>query len=183
MPAWLVILLLIELIIILTNPNERDYTWLQSLRRPAWLAFHIWSPLIRLACYLGIYLSLLVVHRLLGNWNGVIAYLVVIALNEGSVWVTCRMRSLGLGTLIGACAWVLFLILTVWVSQLSLVAALGLLPYLIWTFFDHLAQWQMIGLNSTNDDHRSNRSASSYRSFVKKSQRLQQSLTRSRRPR
>ena len=55
MPAWLVILLLIELVIILTNPNERDYTWLQGLRRPTWLDFHIWSPLIRLACYLGIY--------------------------------------------------------------------------------------------------------------------------------
>lgn len=183
MPDWLVILLLIELVIILANPNERDYTWLQGLRRPVWLGFHIWSPLIRLACYLGIYLSLLVVHQLLGNWNGVITYLVVIALNEASVWVTCRMRSLGLGTLIGAFAWVLFLILTVWVSQISRVAALGLLPYLIWTFFDHLAQWQMIAINSTDDDHPPNRPVSPYRSFVEKSQRLQQSLSRSRRPR
>jgi len=52
MPDWLVILFLFELVIILTNPNERDYTWFQGLRRPAWLTFHIWSPLIRLACSL-----------------------------------------------------------------------------------------------------------------------------------
>jgi hypothetical protein len=105
--------------------------WLQGLCRPTWFTFHIWSPLIRLACNLGMYLSLLMVHNLLGSWN----------------W---------------AFAWVLFL---------------------IWTFVDHLAQLQMIGLNSVGNDHRSNRSVSSYRSFAKDVMRLQQSLTRSRRPR
>jgi tryptophan-rich sensory protein len=35
MPDWLVILLLFELVIIFTNPNERDYIWFQGLRRPA----------------------------------------------------------------------------------------------------------------------------------------------------
>jgi tryptophan-rich sensory protein len=187
MPAWLVILLLFELVIILTNPNASDYTWLQGLRRPAWFTLHIWSPLIRLACNLGIYLSLLVVHNLLGSWNGVIVCLLVISLNEASKWVTCRIRSLGIGTMIGAFAWVLFLILTLWVSLISRVAALGLVPYLIWTFVDHLAQWQMIGLNSVGNDHRSNRpsnrSVSSYRSFAQEVKRLKQSLTRSRRPR
>ena len=116
MPDWLVILLLFELVVICTNPNERDYSWFQGLRRPAWHTFHIWSPLIRLA-----------------------------------------------------------------------FAALGLVPYLIWTFVDHLAQWQMIGLNSVGNDHRSNRpsnrSVSSYRSFAQEVKRLKQSLTRSRRPR
>ena len=183
MPAWLVILLLFELVIILTNPNERDYTWLQGLRRPAWLSFHIWSPLIRLACNLGTYLSLLMVHSLLGGWNGVIVCFLVISLNEASVWFTCRIRSLSFGTLIGAFAWGLFLILTIWVSRISRVAALGMVPYLIWTFVEHLAQWQMIGLNSVDNDHPSNQSVSSYRSFAEDVKRLEQILTRRRRPR
>jgi tryptophan-rich sensory protein len=183
MPDWLVILLLFELIIILTNPNERDYAWFQGLRRPAWLTFHIWSPLIRLACNLGIFLSLLVVHSLLGSWNGVIVCLLVISLNEASGWFTCRIRSLGLGTLIGAFSWVIFLILTIWVSQISRVAALGLVPFLIWTFVDRLAQWQMIGLNSLGNDQPSNRSVSSFRSFGMEVKPLKQSLTRRRRPR
>jgi benzodiazapine receptor len=183
MPAWLAILLLIELVIILTNPNERDYNWMQGLRRPAWLALHIWSPLIRLACYLGLYLSLLLVHKQLGGWNAVIVYLVVIALNEASLWITCRMRSLSLGTLIGAAAWVLFLILTLGVSQISPVAALGLLPYLIWTFVDHLAQWQMIGLNSVGDHRQPGRRVSSFHTFAQELDRLRHSMTRRRRPR
>jgi hypothetical protein len=54
MPEWLVILLLFELVILLTNPNERDYAWLQGPRRPVWLTFHIWRPLIPLARNLGI---------------------------------------------------------------------------------------------------------------------------------
>jgi len=187
MPAWLVILLLLELVIILTNPNARDYAWLQGLRRPAWFTFHIWSPLIRLVCNLGLYLSLLVVHNLLGSWNGVIVCLLVISLNEASQWVSCRIRSLGIGTMIGAFTWVLFLILTIWVYLISWVAALGLVPYLIWTFVDHLAQWQMIELNSVGHDHRSNqpshRPVSTYRSFAMDVKRLNQSLARRRRPR
>jgi len=183
MPDWLVILLLFELVVICTNPNERDYSWFQGLRRPAWLTFHIWSPLIRLACNLGIYLSLLVVHSMLGSWYGVIVCLLVISLNEASGWITCRIRRLGLGTLVGTIAWVLFLILAIWVSRISLVAALGLVPYLIWTFVDHLAQWQMIDLNNVGHDHPSNRPVSSFRSFAMEVKRLKQSLTRRRRPR
>jgi len=53
MPDWLVILFLFELVIILTNRNERDTSWFQGLPRPAWLTFHRWSPLIRPACSLG----------------------------------------------------------------------------------------------------------------------------------
>ena len=35
MPEWLVSLLLFELVIMFTNPNKRDYSWFQGLRRPA----------------------------------------------------------------------------------------------------------------------------------------------------
>jgi len=183
MPAWLVILLLFELVIILTNPSDRDYYWFQGLRRPTWLRLHIWSPLIRLACNLGTYLSLLVVHSLQGGWNGVIVCLLVISLNEANVWFTCRIRSLSFGTLIGAFSWGLLLILTIWVSRISRDAALGLLPYLIWTFVEHLAQWHMIGLNSVDNDHPSNQSVSSYRSFAEDVKQLEKILARRRRPR
>jgi len=183
MPAWLVILLLIELVILLTNPNERDYSWLQGLRRPGWLTFHIWSPMIRFACYAGLYLALLVIHSQQQQWNLVITGLLLIALNEASVWITCRMRSLALGTLIGAVAWVLFLSLTLAVSRVSQVAAVALLPYLLWTFIDLLAQWQMIGLNTLGDDQQTRRSVSSYRTLNEEVERLRQSMARRRRPR
>jgi hypothetical protein len=60
-------------------------------------------------------------------------------------------------------------------------------PYLIWTFVDLLAQRQMIKLNSMGNDHLSNRpsnrSVSAYRSVAKEMERLNQSMTRRRRPR
>jgi len=147
MPTWLVILLLIELIILVSNPSEADYAWLQGLRRPDWLGFHVWSPLIRLACYAGVYASLLLVHGKDGRWGWVLAYLSVIFLSELGVWITCQMRSLTVGSSFGVGAGIASLALAVIVRPFNPLASLALMPFMVWSAVDNLAQWQMKVLN------------------------------------
>ena len=147
MPAWLVYLLLIELIIVVTNTNEADYAWMQALRRPRWLAFHVWSPLIRLACYAGFYGSLLLVHGRNNSPHWIIIYLSLLSLSELAVWVTCRMRRLGLGSGIGITTSVAVLLLAVAVHRIDPAASLALMPFLIWLVIENLGQAQMLALN------------------------------------
>ena len=136
-----------ELIILALNPNERDYAWMQSLRRPGWLGFHVWSPLIRLACYLGVYLSLLLVHGKDHRWSWVIVYLAVIGLSEAGVSITCQMRSLTLGSSLGAAAGIAALVLAYLIHPSNPLASLALMPFLAWSAVDNLAQLQMKSIN------------------------------------
>lgn len=147
MPTWLVLLLLIELIILVSNPSEADYAWLQGLRRPGWLRFHVWSPLIRLACYAGVYLSLLLIHQQDARWGWVFAYLGLIFLSEIGVWITCQMRSLTLGSSCGVGAGLGSMALAYLVHPLNPFASLALIPFLAWSVVDNLAQLQMKDLN------------------------------------
>lgn len=148
MPTWLVILLLIELIILLANPSEAGYAWLQSLRRPGWLRFHVWSPLIRLSCYAGVYLSLLLVLAKDSRSGWMFAYLVLILISELGVWITCQIRSLALGSSFGAGAGLASLVLAHTVHPLNPLASLALMPFMTWSLLDNLAQFQMKTLNS-----------------------------------
>lgn len=54
----------------------------------------------------------------------------------------------------------------------------GVPPDPTWTFVDHLAPSQMIGLSCVGNDHPSNRPVSSFRCAAKGVKRLKQSLTR-----
>jgi tryptophan-rich sensory protein len=61
--------------------------------------------------------------------------------------VMCKLRSLLAGTIIGATGTLLGLLLALSVWQVSVPAALLLLPYLIWSPIGTYTTWEMIRLN------------------------------------
>jgi len=46
MPAWLSILLVMVAVALTLNPSRSDFQWFLKLRRPRWLTFERWIPLI-----------------------------------------------------------------------------------------------------------------------------------------
>ena len=74
-------------------------------------------------------------------------YLGLLLLVQGYTWLICRTRSLAKGTAIGLAGWLWGGALTVLVLGPSPVAALLLVPYLLWSPVGTLVTWQMQRLN------------------------------------
>ncbi len=147
MPPWLLILIVMEAVILGINPTRKDFAWFQQLRRPPWLPFPSWIPLIWLSIYLCLYISSLLTWQARRDWSLVVAYLVLLVLIEGCTWLICRSRQLVAGTLLCLLGWGFALLLVLHLSSDSGLAVLFLLPYLVWAPIEGLATWQMRGLN------------------------------------
>ena len=61
--------------------------------------------------------------------------------------VMCKLRSLRVGTVIGATGFFLGLGLAIWVFPVSAVAGSLLVPYLLWSPIGTYVTWAMIPLN------------------------------------
>lgn len=148
-PAWLLILVLMELVILVINPAAEDYNWYQQLRRPAWLRQFIWDPLRWLLIAAALYLSALSSWQATRSAVVVGLYLLLQALLAGHSWLLCRSRSLRAGSIVLLLAWGygLALALALAIQQVSIPAALLLLPLLIWAPLQALALEQMRRLN------------------------------------
>ena len=71
----------------------------------------------------------------------------LLLLVQSYTWLICRTRSLARGTAIGLAGWLWGGALTVLVLGTSPLAALLLLPYLLWSPLGTLVTWQMQRLN------------------------------------
>lgn len=149
LPAWLLILILMELVIMMINPAPEDYLWFRGLRRPSWLRFSIWIPLIWLLINAGLYFSALMSWESSKSWLLLLSYLLLLAVLESHTWLLCRYRNLRLGVAALLVGWVYALILA-----LSLVprdpsgmAWQLLLPLLIWAPIEAYALERMQQLN------------------------------------
>lgn len=147
MPPWLIILILMEMAIVLINPTRKDFVWYQSLRRPKWLSFHVWVPLIWLGIYLTFYVSALFAWYELGNWILIGTYILLLVLLESYSCIVCRTRRLGTGTMLSLASWLFTLILALILLPKSFAASILLMPLLIWTPFEAISLWQMRRLN------------------------------------
>lgn len=147
MPPWFIILVLMEMAIVLINPTRKDFVWYQSLRRPKWLRFHVWVPMIWLGIYITFYCSALVAWHERRSWPLVGIYILLLILLEGYSWIVCRTRRLGTGTVLALFCWLFALILALMLMPQSSAASLLLLPLLIWTPFEAVSLWQMRRLN------------------------------------
>lgn len=147
MPAWLLILLLMEAVILLIKPSRADFAWYQGLRRPAWLTFAASIPMIWLLIHIGFYLSSLVSWQAHHNWNLVLAYIVLLVLVETPTWLMCRRRRLATGTWLCLLGWAYGLLLAAAVLPLTPQASALLLPYLLWAPVEALIIWTMRSLN------------------------------------
>lgn len=163
MPHWLVLLILMELVILGINPTRKDFVWFQGLRRPAWLRFHLWIPLIWLGIYACFYVSGLLSWEASQNWRLTTAYVVLLVLVESYTLITCRTRRLTTGTVACLVGWVYGAVLALLLLPLSVPAALLLLPYLLWSPVEALVTWQMKGLNAQRGPQRTSVPAPSRR--------------------
>ena len=131
--------------------RPKDISWSQHLSRPKWLFFEpaipfIWTVIF--ACGAGS--AVLVWEKEPGSlktWLLMGFYLLVEVITVAYIPATLRRRSLGVGTLLGWVGVILGVLLTLVVSPISGIAALLLLPYLIWSPIGSYTTWRMIDLN------------------------------------
>lgn len=129
------------------NPSREQFAWFLRLRRPAWLGFEGLIPLIWLAIYICFYASAMLAWMASSSWALMGGYLGLLLLVQSYTWLICRTRSLTKGTAIGLAGWLWGGTLTVLVLGPSPVAALLLVPYLLWSPVGTFVTWQMQRLN------------------------------------
>jgi tryptophan-rich sensory protein len=147
MTAALTILLVMVLVAFLLRPDREGFTWFLRLRRPAWLTFERWIPLIWLVIYTCFYGSALLLWRASPDGWLMAAYLVLLLLVQSYTWLICRTRRLADGTAVGFAGWVWGVALAVLVAPRSWPSLLLLLPYLLWSPVGTFVTWRMDRLN------------------------------------
>ena len=147
MPAWLVIAAALIAVAALLNPSREEWQWFLRLRRPRWLTFERWIPLIWSAIYACFYASALLCWNAGGGWSRMGGYLVLLLLVQGYTLLICRTRSLASGTALGFAGWLWGVALAVVVVPVSSTAALLLLPFLLWSPVGTFVTWRMQRLN------------------------------------
>lgn len=150
MPTWLLLLLVMVGVSVLLSPGREDFAWFLRLRRPRWLSFERFIPLIWLLIYACFYGSALLSQGAGGGWGLLVGYLVLLVLVQSYTLLICRTRRLAAGTLVGGAGWVWGVALTLRLLPLSRPAALLLVPYLLWSPVGTLVTWQMQRLNRRN---------------------------------
>jgi translocator protein len=148
MVAALLILLVMVAVGVLLNPGREPFAWFIRLRRPAWLTFERLIPAIWLVIYACVYASALLTWNASWSWGLMLGYFGLLLLVQSYTWLICRTRRLANGTAVGFAGWVWGLALTVVVLPISALAALLLVPYLLWSPVGTFVTWQMQRLNN-----------------------------------
>lgn len=151
-PSWMIIggvTLLVAIGGFLFKP--RDLKWAAQLERPNWLTFEPLIPVIWTSIFTCGAVSAYIVWEKepgsLKTWLLMGLYLTLELITVSYTTVTLRTRSLTVGTIIGATGAVLSVVLTLTVWQISDLAAVLLLPYVIWSPIGSYTTWEMIRLN------------------------------------
>ncbi|MBD1900492.1 TspO/MBR family protein [Trichocoleus sp. DQ-A3] len=146
--SWMVIggvTLLVAMGSNIITPN--DVKWFKRLQRPRWLTFEPLIPLIWTVVFICGGWSAYIVWERTKSWGLMAFYLLVeiaiVAYNP----MMLRLRSLKVGTIIGAIGSVLGLILALTVLPISGWASLLLVPYVLWSPVGTFTTWKMMKLN------------------------------------
>ena len=151
-PSWLVIGGVTILVALVGNRlSSKDIRWFKRLRRPQWLTFEWAIPFIWMFIFICGAISAYLVWETdpssLTTWLLMGFYLLVEVAIVAYTPVMCKLRSLKVGTIIGATGFFLGLILTLMVFPISSWAGFLLLPYLLWSPIGTYVTWQMMHLN------------------------------------
>ncbi|MCC5613558.1 TspO/MBR family protein [Nostoc sp. CHAB 5836] len=137
-PSWIIIgavTFFIALGSFLITP--RDVKWFAQLSRPRWLVFEALIPLIWTVIFIcGAASANIVWEKNPGNiitWLLMALYLLVEIITVAYIPLMLRFRSLKVGEILGVIGLILGVVVAVCVLPISLMAALLLLPYLVWT--------------------------------------------------
>ena len=151
-PSWLVIgIVNFALLFGINQLSSEERQWFFSLRRPKWLTFESLIPIIWIVIFICLIISASIVWDLnpwsRQSWFLMGRYSLVIALIASYTKVMCLVRSLTVGTLIGALGFLFGIWLAVLVFPVSIFAFMLLLPYLLWSPIGTYVTWAMIPLN------------------------------------
>ncbi|MBD2256193.1 tryptophan-rich sensory protein [Pseudanabaena sp. FACHB-2040] len=131
--------------------RPRDIFWAARLDRPNWLFFEPAIPFIWTVIFICGAASAVVAWQQdpgsLQTWLLMALYLLVEVLTVSYIPATLRTRSLAVGTALGGAGFVLGVVLTFLVWPSSNLAALLLLPYLLWSPIGTYTTGRMIDLN------------------------------------
>jgi tryptophan-rich sensory protein len=145
--AALLILLVMVAVIALLNPGRDGFAWFNRLRRPNWLTFERLIPPIWILIYVCFYASALLAWNAGSGWDRMVVYLLLLVLVQSYTWLICRTRTLRSGTLVGLAGWIVGMALAIAVAAQAPLAALLLIPYLLWSPVGTFVTWRMEGLN------------------------------------
>jgi translocator protein len=151
-PAWLAIggtALLVALAI--NRLLQSDLRWFFRLRRPSWLKIEwaipvIWTVIFICAAW-SAYIVWVTEPGTARVWRLMAGYLLLEVVTLLYTPIMCNLRSLRVGTAIGATGFLVCLFLGLLVWPLSGWAIALLLPYLLWSPIGTFVTWQMIQLN------------------------------------
>ena len=151
-PAWLVIGVTAVLIgVALNQLIKSDQRWFFRLRRPAWLTFERAIPIIWTIIFIAAAWSAYAVWQTEPGSGRSIFLMVCYALLEvvtlSYTSVMCVFRRLRVGVIVGATGFFVAIALTLLVLPVSWVAALLLVPYLLWSPIGTFVTWQMMAIN------------------------------------
>ncbi|MEA5579325.1 TspO/MBR family protein [Anabaena sp. UHCC 0451] len=150
--SWMVIGGVAFLVALASNwitPSDRQ--WFRRLQRPRWLIFEPAIPLIWTVIFIcGAWSAYMIWEqnpRTSITWLMMGLYLLLEIFTIAYTPVMFRLRSLTVGTIIGATGFMICLLVTFAVLSVSVWAALLLVPYLLWSPIGTYTTWNMIHLN------------------------------------
>lgn len=131
--------------------SHEEQRWFYRLQRPKWLVFEKVIPLIWTVIFMAAAWSAYVVwEREPGSqtsWTFMGVYLLLEVITLAYNVLMCKFKSLRVGTLIGATCVLYSLLLSVAVWDISYIAFLLLLPYILWSPIGTYTTWEMLKLN------------------------------------
>ncbi|WP_445626249.1 TspO/MBR family protein [Nostoc sp. DSM 114167] len=137
-PSWIIIgavTFLVALGSFFITP--RDVKWFANLSRPRWLVFEPLIPVIWTVIFIcGAASAYIVWEKNPGSlitWLLMALYLLVEIITVAYIPTMLRFRSLKVGEVLGLIGLISGVVLAICVLPISLIAALLLLPYLVWT--------------------------------------------------
>jgi tryptophan-rich sensory protein len=128
-----------------------DYKWFMRLRRPRWLTFEGAIPFIWISIVIFGITSAAVLWETqpatANTWLLMLGYAILEIAILAYTPVMTRFRNVRLGAIVGAIGFILGLVLTTQVWQISSLAGWLLVPYLLWSPVGTYVTWVMARLN------------------------------------
>ncbi|MFN9861605.1 MAG: TspO/MBR family protein [Pseudanabaena sp.] len=128
-----------------------DYKWFMRLRRPRWLTFEGAIPFIWISIFICGITSAAVIWEVqpatFSTWLLMTGYAIVEIAVLAYTPVMTRLRNVRVGAIVGAIGFILGLVLTAQVWQVSGLAGWLLVPYLLWSPVGTYVTWVMARLN------------------------------------
>jgi translocator protein len=152
-PSWLIIgsVTVLAALMMTRLTTSQGMKWFNRLRRPAWLTFEKAIPIIWTVIFIcGAWSATVVWESAPGQsltWLLMGGYLLLELVTLAYSPVMMNLRSLKVGTVIGATGALIAALLTLQVWQVSQTAAWLLVPYLVWSPIGTYTTWAMTQLN------------------------------------